>query len=714
MLELDADNWTNIFPDGSSDSSGGWTDILLAAANDPKYPEGKPIRANGTYLINSQIFVGDIPVNIIGSGTFLQKQGQRVFQVQRSLTNQQTVTSVSQISIGAANSIAPQASLNVTKISCTNANSFKRDDIVKIDAESPYPWSAQFSAEVGILNVYVSDIVQLMGIGQDYTSKQNGGFSQGDQVTGAISNNTAIVNAVGNNGLSTDTVIFQSMSGPFQNGEQLKVGTTVRGMASGPAYLLTADLLVYGSSYTTNVSVRNMTKSKFRMDGISVKAVGDVDSIVGSAQRREAFLFQGLVDPEITNFTIKSAWTRCFRFQSCWRPRVGNLHIEKLPNNANPSEQAYGYGIDICGATAHADVWGMTGGNCRHAFTTTCDGPSSGTYSAWPLYANGAPKYNTVRDSHIVNSRAEAFDTHPGDIYTSFVNCIAEWPSGTGLQITAPGGFKTRGFATRFENCRSIGGTYGFNDYSGVYNSGFAYVQRFIGCGAERSTGYGYYISQTPNQAEQRRSQFENCYYNGAASPTVTLFVQTGWYGEKSTDFTLINCSAACFTGPPFQIGTSQRWVVRGFVADYRDAGANASPPRIAPLPATAAPPTLVSISGLEIIPSNTNAAMPPAILQNNTSFAVEVELKDSFIARGALTPYETRPQVQNSAGGSTSITYKDDANNIFFGAAPPTIAGRVGDKVKNTVPAAGGYEGWVCVSAGPPSMWKGYGKIET
>lgn len=36
-----------------------------------------------------------------------------------------------------------------------------------------------------------------------------------------------------------------------------------------------------------------------------------------------------------------------------------------------------------------------------------------------------------------------------------------------------------------------------------------------------------------------------------------------------------------------------------------------------------------------------------------------------------------------------------------------------VGDRVWNPAPAAGGYIGWVCVTAGTPGTWKGFGEIE-
>jgi Pectate lyase superfamily protein len=47
--------------------------------------------------------------------------------------------------------------------------------------------------------------------------------------------------------------------------------------------------------------------------------------------------------------------------------------------------------------------------------------------------------------------------------------------------------------------------------------------------------------------------------------------------------------------------------------------------------------------------------------------------------------------------------------------SAPPTSGTyKVGDLVLNNAPTAGGYIGWVCVSAGTPGIWKGFGAIQT
>lgn len=49
-----------------------------------------------------------------------------------------------------------------------------------------------------------------------------------------------------------------------------------------------------------------------------------------------------------------------------------------------------------------------------------------------------------------------------------------------------------------------------------------------------------------------------------------------------------------------------------------------------------------------------------------------------------------------------------------YYGSAAPTSGTyRAGDRCKNTAPSAGGYDGWVCVVAGTPGTWKGYGSIQ-
>lgn len=50
---------------------------------------------------------------------------------------------------------------------------------------------------------------------------------------------------------------------------------------------------------------------------------------------------------------------------------------------------------------------------------------------------------------------------------------------------------------------------------------------------------------------------------------------------------------------------------------------------------------------------------------------------------------------------------------NMYSPNLPVSETWKVGDRVYNSNPIAGGFEGWVCVSAGTPGVWKGFGLIE-
>lgn len=49
-----------------------------------------------------------------------------------------------------------------------------------------------------------------------------------------------------------------------------------------------------------------------------------------------------------------------------------------------------------------------------------------------------------------------------------------------------------------------------------------------------------------------------------------------------------------------------------------------------------------------------------------------------------------------------------------FGTAAPTTGVWKRGDKVWNSTPSAAGYIGWICVVAGTPGTWKGFGLIQS
>lgn len=60
-----------------------------------------------------------------------------------------------------------------------------------------------------------------------------------------------------------------------------------------------------------------------------------------------------------------------------------------------------------------------------------------------------------------------------------------------------------------------------------------------------------------------------------------------------------------------------------------------------------------------------------------------------------------------------TALALKEPVRTMGT-AAPTTGAHARGDLVWNSAPSAAGYTGWICVTAGTPGTWKGFGVIES
>lgn len=145
----------------------------------------------------------------------------------------------------------------------------------------------------------------------DATSVINGGlFSENDIVVGATSGATGMLLSVATPSSGNTTLVFVKITGDFINGELLQVGGVTKGTMSGTAYIIMAGKLI--DTYTTTPVLRKVpTDKKFIIGRLSVKESGDVDLIVGAANRIPAFKLMSVFNPIIKDFTIESAWTRC-------------------------------------------------------------------------------------------------------------------------------------------------------------------------------------------------------------------------------------------------------------------------------------------------------------------------------------------------------------------------------------------------------------------
>jgi hypothetical protein len=78
------------------------------------------------------------------------------------------------------------------------------------------------------------------------------------------------------------------------------------------------------------------------------------------------------------------------------------------------------------------------------------------------------------------------------------------------------------------------------------------------------------------------------------------------------------------------------------------------------------------------------------------------------------LTMIDDKGITVQTRNGTLYSGIVQNGHKILYGtAAPSNGTWAVGDRIVNSSPAAGGSEGWVCVSAGSPGTWKTYGTIQ-
>ena len=425
------------------------TEAFLAAIHDAS---GSPVYVPlGSYLV--ALDLTDEDVHLIGPGTLIHQQAKNVIKIKRTLGPSLDVTGISTVQIGPNNPGVGVFTETNTKITVSGSLSgVSQGNLFHISSQDIYPFCTQMSVvKNSTINVWKAGFVSVHGIGLDISSVTGGGITENNIVTGATSGATALVLSVATPTAGNAILVFGKVTGDFVNGESLLVNGFSRGVVNGSPYIIMAGKLI--DTYTTSPVLRKVpTDKKFIIDGLSVKASGDVDSVVGSANRLPAFQLMGVYRPEVRNFTIESAWTRCWQLNSCWHGDI-NVHIKKLPNNDNDSEGAYGYGVELGGATEGCIVT-VSGGNCRHAFTTNV---FWGGFSYMDPLLCGTVKYNTVHNSFIDGALSASFDTHEGAYFTSFENCRSIG-SRSGLRnTTASTGFQNRGFGTTYRNCYDRG-----------------------------------------------------------------------------------------------------------------------------------------------------------------------------------------------------------------------------------------------------------------
>jgi hypothetical protein len=617
----------------------------------------------------------DEPIWLTGPGRLVHQQAKSVMTVTRTFGSAVSVSSISTVTLGMTSGGSPDA-IKCTRLNVPSVAGFGIGTIVHLVSQDVYAFSAQQSPGQ---NTYMAEMIRLTGVAIEYSGETGGGFAEKDTITGATSGATARVVAVTDDG-TTGKLLLTDISGAFQDGEALKVGGTTRGTANGAMFLACAGTLRY--PLATSVQVRAVPEIQFILDGPELVCSGDPDSIVGSANRLPAFILIGVTNPQVKQ-RIRSAWTRAWQLWSCWQGDF-DLLIDSLPNNADLTEQAYGYGIDWSGASFGIRAR-INGGNCRHAFTTNTTWASSfGSvdYRKW-----GAFKGGLVYDSFVSGAKAAAFDTHAGGFGLTFDNCKAASGTAGGRYLTTADGFHNRSFGTTYRNCQA-------DTVRPFYDESTIYASNDIAGGHkityENSFGrYGYIgfeVAAIPAGVNYTGVQdYVSCSAQGDGSATNTPYYQYGFHTGNGVEANYVACRSASFNGAPWGFeGFGKATLLGGCLADYTNAPAFASPLRVN------GDTQIINVDGYNVR-YQTSTSTPAQLLR-----AASTAVNATFNIGDIQCLNNTTPTLLLDAGSGTKYHFRGQSGAAKSGASEPTVTMdidhgyNVGDAYINTTRRVG------------------------
>ena len=458
--------------DGIADDTAAFIAAITAAAGGPVYVPA------GNYAVALQLT--DEPLHIVGSGTLLQRQGQPALRVTRPLGPPRSC-SVSYATIGPVMSTAqPPQVISSTVSTAADISDIANGDRLFITSQDYYA----FDAFQNGTKTYKASWGTVHGVCINVGSPVNGGVLEDDAVTGSTSGAFGIAMSAADQGDGTCRVIFSKMPTPFVAGETLTVNGQARGTVSGSPFIVLFDKLT--DTFTTAPVFYKIDKIPLKIDGISFAADGDINQLVGAANRVPAVELYRVQDA-IIRCEVKSAWGAGISLLVCYGNDL-DVRADNLPNNH--TDGAWGYGVSVYGATERTTVR-VIASRCRHAFTTLCNANSSFAYANMNLI--GTPKHNTVRDSIASACYAAGFDTHPGAYFTTFLNCVTENAYSGRRELSVSPGFQNRAFGTRFINCLARNCLHGFIENSGIYGTGdFPYINNYDKCTSEGHLNNGF------------------------------------------------------------------------------------------------------------------------------------------------------------------------------------------------------------------------------
>lgn len=497
----------------------------------------------------------DQDVKLSGPGELIQMAGAPAINIKRTFAGDRTLFSVSERTLGLPS--FPQGNQKCTVFNI-NTRGIKQGDVLFISSEDKYPWSIN-----GNSGVYQAGCYPVLGIG--LTMSRTTAVPPRSTVVGASSGATGIVAATTADG-DNQHLVFSSVDGVFTNNEAVQINGTSYGNVNNSSYVLTRPGVE--DTYSTNPRVRVLSRAKMDLDvAVSSDIADDTYVTVGSATRRHAAIaVHNQLDGRI-RAVVNSTYGRGVQLRNATYGITVDVNASDLPNIAQSSEGAYGYGVECFGASEKNTIYVHTR-NLRHAFTTNIT--NNTTWEASTFEIIGTAKDNVV-SGRAIDSHSSGFDTHNGAYRTIFKDCTSTLNNGTGRVSTAhAAAFNDRGFGTKFINCYADNCFMGFYSASQILLAPFECRNEFINCHVDNYSNSGFETARSDAQG-YTLMVYDNCSAIGNRSEPSDPSYQYG-FAINGTSAELHNCKSAVFNGVPFgfrNYETAREITMIGCFTDY-------------------------------------------------------------------------------------------------------------------------------------------------
>jgi hypothetical protein len=665
--------------DGVTDDTAAFISAIGAAGEGPVYVPP------GDYAV--AIELTDEPVFMTGPGRLLQRPGFSAISITRSNGVARSCT-ISDVRYGQYQTPANQNQGDFTSIinTASDISDIKNGDNLFITSDDYYAFDAFLDGK----HTYQAAWAKVHGVGINVGGLTGPTIAEDDTVVGLTSGAYALVTASSDQQDGTYRIIFSSVQGgAFADGETLQVDGVSVGVASGNLYIV-----LYGrtlDAYTTNAKFYKPTTAVCDIRGMTFAADGDVDAIVGQANRLPAIQLKKVQGADL-DVHVESAYGSAVMLYTSFNCRV-RTKVDRLP--CNDSDGAWGYGAAVFGASEFNDFQ-IIATNCRHAFTTLVTAHSSPTYVN--ADTTGTPKFNVVHDSISHNTIAAGFDTHPGAYYTSFTGCQAISHFSGRRTVSDSVGFQNRAIGTRFVSCYSRNCMSGFIENSAEYGDmPFASTVVFERCTADGFLKDGFYRG---NYAGNRAIVlYDGCTADGRWGTDIaedprrpSVHLHCGWRTSHGGNIKYVNCTIIGVTHFPWRDEGS------GCKTEWRDCSVDlsrspATVDAISLICATNAP-TSYYLSGLSIRKHPYNDDSLKAVFRLTGSSVTDTPCyidevrwigggprplmsRDGGVTRTFV--FSKMPRAFNprttivSSGGTTTLTYAD--TTVFVtGSSPHTV----------------------------------------